>query len=215
MIEKALNIYHEKTCIHFVPRTKEQDYISIRSQNTGCWSSVGRVGGEQIVNFQPSGCLVKIGTVLHELMHAVGFMHEQNRENRDDHVLIVRENISPGYEVNFDKAPKGSTNGFGVAYDFNSVMHYSQFAFSKNERATLQPKVKCVIDKLIMIFSRIYLQFKNKQTEKIYMGQREGFSPKDIEKINRMYRCKRTAASNGHKADMSPFKAAVNVIFGI
>lgn len=143
LIERALNVYHEKTCIYFVPRTAEHtDYISITSQNTGCWSSVGRVGGQQIVNFQLNGCLEKIGTVLHELMHVVGFMHEQNRENRDDYIDVVRDNISPGYEVNFDKAAKGTSNGFGVAYDFNSVMHYSQYAFSKNKRATLEPKVR-------------------------------------------------------------------------
>lgn len=143
LLERALNVYHDKTCIYFVKRKPEHtNYISIQSQYSGCWSSVGRVGGAQVVNFQPNGCLEKIGTVLHELMHVVGFMHEQNRENRDDHITVVRDNISPGYEVNFEKAAKGTSDGFGVPYDFNSVMHYSQYAFSKNKRATLQPKVR-------------------------------------------------------------------------
>lgn len=48
LIEQAINEYHRRTCIRFKPRTNEQDYISIVSGNTGCWSSVGRIGGRQV-----------------------------------------------------------------------------------------------------------------------------------------------------------------------
>lgn len=47
------------------------------------------------------------------------------------------------------------------------------------------------------------------------MGQRDGFSTNDIEKINRMYKCKRTASSDGHKADMTGFQTVMHVIFGV
>lgn len=48
-IEKAINSYHENTCIKFVPRKSSDDsYISIESSDSGCWSSVGRVGGRQV-----------------------------------------------------------------------------------------------------------------------------------------------------------------------
>ena len=38
------------------------------------------------------GCWQK-GTVLHEIMHSLGFFHEQSRPDRDDEVMIMYENI--------------------------------------------------------------------------------------------------------------------------
>lgn len=170
LIERALIAYHENTCIKFIPRrSTDIDYISIQSANTGCWSSVGRVRGGQIVNLQSPGCVRKIGTVIHELLHAIGFLHEQNREDRDNYVKINKNNIKKEYEGNFDKAKRGETNAFGVGYDYGSVLHYSTTSFSKNGQPTIEAK---------------------KQTTQ-KMGQREGFSKKDIEKVNKMYKCEK------------------------
>lgn len=116
----------------------------IQNQNSGCWSSIGRVGGNQPVNLQSPACTTKVGTILHEFMHAAGFMHEQNREERDQYIDVVYPNIMRGYESNFVKASKGSTSGFGVPYDYGSVMHYSASAFSSNGQPTIRTKV-CVI----------------------------------------------------------------------
>lgn len=174
VIERALVEYHKNTCIKFVPRSSsDRDYLSIESGNTGCWSSVGRVGGKQVVNLETPGCVRKIGTVIHELMHALGFLHEQNREERDKFVTINTKNIKDGYEVNFSKAKRGETSGFGVTYDYGSVLHYSANSFSKNGQPTIEAKKKT----------------KDK------MGQREGFSKKDIEKINKMYKCQLASGS--------------------
>lgn len=83
----------------FVPRTNEKDYIVIKSDNSGCWSPVGRIGGPQELNLQSPGCLSLKGTVMHEMMHALGFLHEQNRWERDDFVTVNYGNIQPGIEV--------------------------------------------------------------------------------------------------------------------
>ncbi|XP_021694076.1 low choriolytic enzyme isoform X1 [Aedes aegypti] len=168
MIEDAINQYHKNTCIRFVPHMGERDYISIESSSSGCWSSVGRVGGKQEVNLQMPGCTTKVGTIVHELMHALGFLHEQNRSERDDWVRIQTQNIQRGTENNFAKAKAGTTDGFGVQYDYGSVMHYSAKAFSSNGQDTIVAK---------------------RPTNGASMGQREGFSRSDIEKANRMYRC--------------------------
>lgn len=95
MIRQAISEYHAKTCLKFVQRTSERDYLSFESSNSGCWSSVGRIGGKQTVNLQSGGC-TRIGTIEHEIMHALGFLHEQNRYDRDDFVIVQKENIKPG-----------------------------------------------------------------------------------------------------------------------
>ena len=95
-IKKAMEEFHQKTCIHFVPRTRESDYLIISSERTGCWSSVGRIGGAQQLNLQSPGCLTTVGTPVHEFMHAVGFLHEHTRYERDRYVTINWQNIEPG-----------------------------------------------------------------------------------------------------------------------
>lgn len=141
IIEDAMTVFHTKTCIRFIPRTNEKDYIYIQRTNTGCWSSVGRVGGKQEVNLQTPGCTTKVGTAVHELNHAVGFVHEQNRPDRDDYVTIQTQNIQRGTESNFAKALSSTIDNQGVRYDYGSVMHYSANAFSTNGKPTIIAKV--------------------------------------------------------------------------
>ena len=44
-IAKAMKMYHNKTCIRFLPRTSEEDYIHIKgAKDEGCFSAVGRFG---------------------------------------------------------------------------------------------------------------------------------------------------------------------------
>lgn len=51
LIQKAMDTYHQKTCIKFQRRTpKDKDYISIQNSQSGCFSSIGRVGGAQTVS---------------------------------------------------------------------------------------------------------------------------------------------------------------------
>lgn len=87
-------------------------------------------------------------------MHACGFTHEQNREERDDFVEINFQNIKSGYENNFEKAKKGTTTGFGKTYDYNSVMHYSDHAFSTNGQPTIVNKVINTLLNLFCIINR-------------------------------------------------------------
>ncbi|CAD7092378.1 unnamed protein product [Hermetia illucens] len=194
-IKTAIAAYHKNTCIKFVPRKDiDKDYVSIQASPSGCWSSVGRTGGQQIVNLQSPGCLVKVGTAIHELMHAVGFLHEQNRPERDEFVAIQYENVQKGAEVNFAKAKGGTSNGFGVSYDYGSIMHYSMNAFSSNGQATIVPL----------------------KSTRAKIGQREDFSSGDKQKIWNMYNCKSSTSSSGFKPDFaSAIETVPNIISGL
>lgn len=60
-----------------------------------CYSYVGRRGYAQTVSLARSGCVYH-NTVQHELLHALGFNHEQTRNDRDNHIRVGWENIQSG-----------------------------------------------------------------------------------------------------------------------
>lgn len=117
--------------ITIIPRTNEADYIKF-IPDAGCSSPVGRQGGEQTIKLA-AGC--GAGSTAHELLHALGQHHEQSRCDRDTFVEIVLANVESGKENNFDKECDAATD-LGV-YDFGSIMHYSQDAFSTNGMNTI------------------------------------------------------------------------------
>lgn len=81
-ILNAMQEYHDKTCVRFRPYVKSDDnWIDIKQDWSGCWSSVGMKSQGQIVNLGSEKCR-QHGVVIHELMHAVGFHHQQSASNR-------------------------------------------------------------------------------------------------------------------------------------
>ena len=47
-----------------------------------------------------ASCKNTKGTIMHELMHVLGFRHEHNRPDRDRHVTIYWDNVISGNDDN-------------------------------------------------------------------------------------------------------------------
>ncbi|XP_065676758.1 high choriolytic enzyme 1 isoform X4 [Hydra vulgaris] len=79
------------------------------------------------------------GTVIHEILHALGFLHEHTRLDRDKYIKINWENIidDPSERLQFRNYRHGDADGLGLGYDLDSIMHYSKDAASKNGKNTI------------------------------------------------------------------------------
>ncbi|XP_053197117.1 high choriolytic enzyme 1-like [Scomber japonicus] len=161
-IERAMRGFHSSTCIRFVPRGRERDFLSIESRG-GCFSALGRSGGMQVLSINKQGCMYH-GIIQHEIIHALGFQHEQTRSDRDGYVKINWQNMNRAMAYNFHKQ---NTNNLNTPYDYSSIMHYGRTAFSINGRDTITP-------------------VPNANTR---IGQRRGMSGWDVKRINLLYRC--------------------------
>ncbi|XP_076613052.1 meprin A subunit alpha-like [Chaetodon auriga] len=165
-VHQAFEMYRLKSCIDFKPYEGEKTYIKFEKRD-GCFSSVGDQHDGQILSLGP-GCDHK-AVIEHELLHALGFYHEQSRTDRDDYVDIWLDQVLPGFEHNFNKYNDDFITDQNTAYDYESIMHYRPFSFNKNDSA---PTVTTKIE----VFNNI-------------IGQYLDFSEMDTLRLNRMYNC--------------------------
>ncbi|XP_032237452.1 zinc metalloproteinase nas-4 isoform X2 [Nematostella vectensis] len=164
-IDDAISTFNRLSCIRFVEKTPEdKDYVHFIVNKSMCYSSVGRQGGEQKISIG-NGC-ERLGTVEHEMLHSLGFIHEQSRPDRDDYVEVKWDNIKKGLSHNFRKYPRYLVKSL-TPYDFDSCLHYHNKAFTNDGEPTL-------IDKEDP--SRVF-------------GQRKQMSKNDVRQLNKEYAC--------------------------
>ena len=131
-IQEAIRAWSDRTVLSLVPRSAEPNYVRFSNVATGiCRSSVGMVGGEQTISLPPYGC--SADAVKHEIGHAVGLWHEHQREDRDDYVSVLYENLSPSRAGSYSAEHPASG-----PYDYASVMHYSPRSDAWNEREVFE-----------------------------------------------------------------------------
>ena len=144
-IEIAVEYFNNNTAVRFVPFGGQEDLIVFKGGNENCYSYLGRVGGAQPIVLAPE-CGKK--EIMHEMMHAIGFIHEHSRFDRDAFVEIIWENIKPEYVSQFQLAPENlMVLILGSEFDYNSIMLYPKSTFSKDKKAfTLISKTADEID---------------------------------------------------------------------
>ncbi|PSN46655.1 Tolloid-like protein 1 [Blattella germanica] len=164
LFKQAMRHWENFTCVKFVERMpmEHPNYILFTERPCGCCSFVGKRGnGPQAISIGKN--CDKFGIVVHELGHVVGFWHEHTRPDRDDHVQI---------DYNFNKLTDEEVNSLGLAYDYDSIMHYARNTFSKGT----------YLDTILPLE-----RHANKRRPEI--GQRIRLSEGDIAQTNLLYKC--------------------------
>lgn len=101
LFKQAMKHWENFTCIKFVERSPvdHPNYIVFTERPCGCCSFVGKRGnGPQAISIGKN--CDKFGIVVHELGHVVGFWHEHTRPDRENHVVIEKNNILQGMTTN-------------------------------------------------------------------------------------------------------------------
>ncbi|XP_065064826.1 tolloid-like protein 2 [Rhopilema esculentum] len=196
LVRRAMNLWEKQTCIRFKKRVNETDYVSMY-RGRGCCSHVGRRRGKQSLSLG-IGCL-RHGIIVHELGHAIGFWHEQNRPDRGSFIDILYNNVEMGKAINFNLVEEGRVRTLDQDYDYKSIMHYGSKFFNKDGGDTIRPKEFYRIDPNVI-------------GSRYYSHSGDILSELDIMKANIMYKCTKVRecggtlfSSNGYiKSSSSP-----------
>jgi len=170
-LENSINVLKDNTCIRIIPRTTETKYLKMYNTgpNGGCSSLMGMVQANQPLSIADwcTGKPYSDGTrsswysMVHELMHAMGFIHEQCRTDRGDYVYVNMSHPEAQNNINYQKVPINSEL-IVSKYDYTSLMHYpGKTGLLETYDSSMQDVI----------------------------GQRSYLSDCDIAKINRYYQC--------------------------
>ena len=170
LIHEAISEYENKTCLKFVT-AKSGSRVKFTSGCTGCYSSIGnRWNSTHGQDLCLGWCKHDPSLVRHEMGHAIGLWHEQQRPDSGSFIKVI-PSLKPGdnYYVSWARnfRPVKEIETYGVPYDYHSIMHYpaltGNYAWGNTEIKPLD---------------------KNEEIR----GQQK-LTDLDIELINRMYSC--------------------------
>ena len=137
-IRDAIEHWNDVDAVNLIERTSSNagsfpNYIHfIDEDQCASWVGFQNTGPQSIY----SGDTCSTGSMIHEIGHALGLLHEHTRPDRDNFVLVNWSDIIAGKEHNFEILSDGVPLG---DYDYDSIMHYGERFFSKNGASTLKP----------------------------------------------------------------------------
>jgi hypothetical protein len=163
-VYKVVEYFNENTPIHFVPAAENaRDAIVFEPTDEHCFSYLGRIGGHQPV-YLSKNCFEP--EITHEIMHVLGFVHEQSRPDRAQYLTIHWDRIEEDKKPQFLVVPEELAGHVrSRPFDYNSVMLYRPTAFAKNAgEVTLESTTEQIVDPV-----------------------RTGLSAEDMERIRKIY----------------------------
>ncbi len=137
-LQKSFTEWSSKTNIKFKERTNESTYVTIRFDGSTCncgSANLGANGSSGVINL---GTRSSASVITHELGHTLGYIHEQNRPDRDDFITVNYENIQDSAESQYFIST--SSTPLTTAVDFNSIMMYNSGTFGNGNGPTMTRK---------------------------------------------------------------------------
>ncbi|KAK7474469.1 hypothetical protein BaRGS_00034291, partial [Batillaria attramentaria] len=182
VIEQAIEEWENYTCLNFSRANPDTVAKIVFFYGEGCSSDVGYRGYEGTTQYVEINffCLEK-STVIHEIGHAIGWIHEHARPDRDDYVRVNYDKIPEMYHSQFDTFDEELINDYGVQYDYRSIMHFGGDEPVPGSMETLDPMYQDII------------------------GKAEGLSYRDTKLANLMYDCAGKSKAGGCQSDCSRY----------
>lgn len=119
--QQGVDHYRQRTVLRWVEvdSSFNGDLVLVKGDDTsdgGCWSYLGHTGlSEQELQIGRPSCT--FGSIIHEMGHAAGLIHEHQRPDRNAYVIVGESG------ANWDRHDPDDVVAFGD-YDIQSLMHY-------------------------------------------------------------------------------------------
>uniref|UniRef100_A0A0K0ELE8 Metalloendopeptidase n=1 Tax=Strongyloides stercoralis TaxID=6248 RepID=A0A0K0ELE8_STRER len=188
-VRTAISEIEKNTCVKF---EEVNDITTLKEglvfeKGGSCSSYVGHVSKLQRI-FLRSECYENPYKILHEIGHALGLVHEHSRIGRDKFITIDFLQLNDRGKRNFEIRNSPHYVNYSTTYDYASIMHYGQYAFSSRWYRLIGRPV--IIPKLDHQYSRM-------------MGQRKMVAFNDFKKINLLY-CNACGWVNNDAGQLNP-----------
>nr|QHA25155.1 astacin metalloprotease M12 peptidase [Physocyclus mexicanus] len=162
-IEQTIKHIEDNTCIRFKKAQGERSRVTF-TETIYCQSYIGRTGVNQKIEIAPH--CDNIAAMAHEILHALGFVHEHRRSDRDSYVTINYQNI-PSRNTKSFKKYYPNENRLLNTFDYESVMLYGEYNGSNGNGKAMEAKNHRILR----------------------LEEKPGLSRGDIDKINEYYNC--------------------------
>ncbi len=132
-IESIARVLEDEANIKLIPYTSGMKaWVTFKQGSEHCYAQVGYAEGERAVSLNEK---CNYEAIFHEIFHVLGFYHEQNRFDRDEHLQIIWENIDEQHWPQFEKFSKRSYPKALQETEFTtqSFMLYPPTTFSNSQ----------------------------------------------------------------------------------